>query len=436
MELKHINKLQDVNLRVIKSTLLSLGLAAATFTFANAAPNNINVWDDGFDTSGNFARPSGPTNTFNTNQSFGSNLSSVTNNSVTPLLSDSTITAMNNAAQKYSRIVKNGGWPRITTELRRGMNAPQVVKLRQRLYAEGDLPRVSGEAQAFDFNVDQAVRRFQARHGLVVNGFVAGDTLNALNVSASSRLRQIKLNINRIKRAKSKLHKRAIVVNIPAMKVETVENGHIVSRHNAVVGKIDRQTPLVTSTLSQVNFNPYWHVPVSIVRKDLVPKIISDPTYIKRTGMRIYAGWGGREVNPKDVDFTSPKALRYAYRQDPSRANSLGQMKLNFPSPHAVFMHDTPGKSLFTRNFRAYSSGCIRIQNIRQVVDWVLKDEKNWSANESSTYLANGERKDVQVRSRVSVRMVYVTSWVTPAGTVHFRKDLYKRDGVGSLASN
>ena len=421
-------------MKAIKSSLLSLSLLAASFTYTYAATNNITQWDDGFDTSGSFARPR-PVNSFDTNQSFRTNLTSVTNNSVTPLLSDSTITAMNKAALKYGRIVSSGGWPRITTELRRGMSAPQVIKLRQRLYAEGDLARVSGDAQSFDYNVDQAVRRFQARHGLVVNGFVAGDTLDALNVSASKRLRQIKLNMNRIRTAKGRLHKRSIVVNIPAMKVETVEGGRVVSRHNAVVGKIDRQTPLVTSTLSQVNFNPYWHVPVSIVRKDLVPKIISDPNYIKRTGMRIYSSWGGREIDPKDINFKSPRALQYAYRQDPSRANSLGQMKLNFPSPHAVFMHDTPGKSLFTRNFRAYSSGCIRIQNIRQVVDWVLKGEKDWSQGETSKYLNNGDRKDVRVRSRVSVRMVYVTSWVTPAGTVHFRKDLYKKDGVGSLAA-
>lgn len=433
MKITHIVKLQDVNLKVIKSTLLSLSLVAATFSYANAASESITSWDDGFDTSGNFVRPSGPV--FNSNSSFNTNLTSVTNNSVTPLLSDSTLTAMTKAAGKYSRIVSSGGWPRISSELRRGDNNPQVIKLRQRLYAEGDMQRVSGDAQSFDYNVDQAVRRFQARHGLVVNGFVAGDTLNALNVSASSRLRQIRLNMNRIKKAKYKLHKRSIVVNIPAMKVETVEDGRIVSRHNAVVGKIDRQTPLVTSTLSQVNFNPYWHVPVSIVRKDLVPKIISDPSYIKRTGMRIYSSWGGKEIDPKDIDFSSPRALRYAYRQDPSRGNSLGIVKLNFPSPSAVFMHDTPGKSLFTRNFRAYSSGCIRIQNIRQVVDWVLKDEKNWSSFESASYFASGERKDVNLRSRISVRMVYVTSWVTPAGTVHFRKDLYKRDGVGSMAS-
>lgn len=424
-----------MDLKFIKSSLLSISLVLAGFTYTSAAPNNITQWDDGFDTSGTFARPVSPFNNFDTNRSFGNNLTSVTNNSITPLLSNSTITAMTEAAQKYSRIVSTGGWPRITAELKRGMRAPQVIKLRQRLYAEGDLARVSGEAQSFDYNVDQAVRRFQARHGLVVNGYVAGDTLNALNVSASKRLRQIKLNMSRIRTAKSRLHKRSIVVNIPAMKVETVEDGHIVSRHNAVVGKIDRQTPLVTSTLSQVNFNPYWHVPVSIVRKDLVPKIISDPNYIKRTGMRIYSSWGGREIDPKDIDFKSKRALQYAYRQDPSRANSLGQMKLNFPSPHAVFMHDTPGKSLFTRNFRAYSSGCIRIQNIRQVVDWVLNSDKDWSQGETSKYLNNGERKDVRVRSRVSVRMVYVTSWVTPAGTVHFRKDLYEKDGIGSLAA-
>ncbi|MCJ8324246.1 MAG: L,D-transpeptidase family protein [Rhizobiales bacterium] len=424
-------------MKPIRSLYFGIGLAAATITQPFAASDSINVWDDGFDTSGSFAKPnSSPVNVYDASRSYGSNFGSVTNNSVTPLLSNDTVAAMQTAINKYSRIVKTGGWPKVRGNLARGANSADVINLRQRLFLEGDLPRVSGDAKVFDFNVDQAVRRFQARHGLVINGIVAADTLNAINVTAAGRLRQMKLNLTRIKKAKRKIYNKAIVVNIPAQKVETVENGAIVSRHNIVIGKIDRQTPLISSTLSQVNFNPYWHVPVSIVRRDLVPKIISDPSYIKRTGMRIYTTWGGTEIDPKDIDFRSPKALRYAYRQDPSRGNSLGQVKLNFPSPSAVFMHDTPGQSLFTRNFRAYSSGCIRIQNIRQVVDWVLKDEKGWTPSAASAYFANGERKDVNLRSKVSVRMVYITSWVTPAGTVHFRKDLYKKDGIGSLAAN
>ena len=428
--------MQGIKLKPIKTTILGLSLSLATVSLAYAVSNDITKWPDSFDNSASFERPNSDSiNVYDANKSYGSNFGSVTDNSKTPLLSDATLVAMQNAVTKYSRISRSGGWPRISANLRRGENSAQVIKLRQRLYLEGDMPAVSGNAKVFDYNVDQAVRRFQARHGLVVNGVVSGGTLDALNVSASKRLRQIRLNINRIRTAKSKIYNRAIVVNIPAMKVETVEDGQIVSRHNVIIGKTDRQTPIISSTLSQVNFNPYWHVPVSIVRRDLVPKIIADPSYIKYSGMRVYTSWGGKEIDPKTIDFKSPKALRYAYRQDPGRGNSLGQVKLNFANKHAVFMHDTASKSLFTRHYRAYSSGCVRIQNIRQVVDWVLKDEKNWSARESSAALSSGARKDFNLRSRVSVRMVYVTSWVTPAGTVHFRKDLYKRDGIGSLAS-
>ncbi len=435
------NSIKTLNL--LKTTFLGVGLVFSPSHLVNAASNNINVWDDGFDTSTQVtnnvvmqnSENLSDANVFDANKSLETNFGVVENSSKTPLLSESTLIAMQQASQKYQQIINSGGWPQIGKGLKRGDKQPMVVKLRQRLFLVGDMPRVSGDAEVFDFNVDQAVRRFQARHGLVVNGIVSGDTLKELNVSATTRKRQIELNLNRIKGASAKLHNRSIVVNIPAMRVETVEDGSIVSRHNVIVGQPDRQTPVLSSTLSQVNFNPYWHVPVSIVRRDLVPKILTDPSYIKRTGMRIYTTWGGKEIDPAEIDFKSESALRYAYRQDPSRENSLGIVKLNFPNKHAVFMHDTPSKSLFARNYRAYSSGCVRIQNIRQIVDWVLKGDSKWSKADSAGAYISGERKDISIKNRVSVRMIYVTSWVTPAGTVHFRKDVYKRDGLGGVAS-
>lgn len=412
---------------------LGMILVIAMTENAIAVSNNITEWDDGFDTSG-FSNQTN--NGINNIASLEVNDSLVTNLSKTPLLSSETLNAMLVAIQKYERIVNNGGWSKLNSNLERGEISDEVIKLRQRLFSVGDLSRVSGNAKAFDFNVALAVKRFQARHGLIVNGVVNEKTLAALNISASYRLRQIKNNLGRIKKARIKLYNKSIIVNIPAMKVEVVEDGNIFSRHNVVVGKPDRATPIISSTLSQVNFNPYWHVPVSIVRKDLVPKIISDPTYIKKTGMRIYTTWGGKELNPRDIDFTSKKALKYAYRQDPGRGNSLGVIKLNFPNVHAVFMHDTPAKSLFTRNYRAYSSGCVRIQNIKQVVDWVLKDEKKWEKKDTVQAFSTGSRTDVNLKKRVSVRMIYITSWATPAGTVHFRNDIYSLDKGFTTASN
>ena len=171
--------------------------------------------------------------------------------------------------------------------------------------------------------------------------------------------------------------KRYVIVNVPAAQIEAVENGRVVSRHSAVVGKTDRQTPILRSKIYEINFNPYWTVPPTVLREDLVPK---GREYAKRGKdiLKIYRMSAfdakGRKLSGRKINWNSNAVYGYTYRQDPWEDNSLGFVRINFHNKFAVFMHDTPSKSLFGRNIRAASSGCVRVQNVKKLVSWLLRD--------------------------------------------------------------
>jgi murein L,D-transpeptidase YcbB/YkuD len=190
-----------------------------------------------------------------------------------PTLSQTNIELLQAAIKRYAANVKAGGWkPVPMVKLSPGVRHRSVILLRQRLEATGDLPPSRGHSPRYDSYVTEAVKRFQMRHGLKMKGVMDKSTVLALNVAAEARLRQLKINVSRLRTLSSGEAKKYVVVNIPAAQIEAVENDEVVSRHAAVAGKVDRRTPILKSRIHQINFNPYWHIPQSIVRKDLVPK--------------------------------------------------------------------------------------------------------------------------------------------------------------------
>ena len=218
--------------------------------------------------------------------------------STTPILSPQTLSATEQMIERYRALVARGGWPqlRISTGLRVGVQSPEVVALRERLIVTGDLDPAAGESPIYDSYVEAGVRRFQARHGVNATGTVNGPTLAALNVPAEVRLRQLELNIVRLRSYAGNLGQRYVIVNIPAALVEAVEDGVVQSRHAAGVGKFDRQSPVMNAKITEINFNPFWTVPASIIRKDLIPKMQKDPNYLTENKIRIIAD--GREIAP------------------------------------------------------------------------------------------------------------------------------------------
>jgi L,D-transpeptidase YcbB len=358
--------------------------------------------------------------------------------SSTPVLSPQTFTATEQAAERYRQIVAAGGWAAVPSarNLKLGSQGDSVISLRRRLTISGDLDPSAGNSPIFDSYVDAAVRHFQARHGLNQTGVVDQDTFLAMNIPADVRLRQLEINIVRLKAYSGNLGERFVVANIPAAAVETVENDVVVTHHIAGVGRIDRQSPVMMTKATEINFNPYWTVPVSIIRKDLITKMHADPNYLTEHKIRIFDK-EGNELQANQIDWNSDDAVNYKFRQDTGGdVNSLGVVRINIPNPYGVYMHDTPEKGIFGDDDRFISSGCIRVQDVRDYVAWLLKDTPGWDRGHIDDVIRSGEQVDVKLAEPVPVYWVYITAWATPDGLVEFRDDIYQRDGLSSVASD
>jgi murein L,D-transpeptidase YcbB/YkuD len=353
-----------------------------------------------------------------------------------PTLSPATVQHTEQAVHAFEGLVAQGGWPEVPKSdgLRLGSRRPAVTALRKRLAVSGDLDAHAGVSDVYDSYVEAGVRRFQARHGLTVDGVVNDLTLKAMNVPAAVRLAQLKTNTIRLRSLSGNLGNRHVVCNIPAARIEAIEGGVAVSRHTAVAGKPDRPSPDINSKIVEINFNPYWTVPVSIVRKDLIPKMQAEPDYLTSNHIRIF-NMHGDELTPSQINWYSEEAVNYRFKQDPGDFNSLGSIRINFPSKDGVYMHDTPSKGLFGEDMRFHSSGCVRVQNVRELVNWLLQDTPPWSRQEIDAVIKSGERKDARLLRPVPLHWVYITAWATPDGVTQFRPDIYNRDGLSAVAS-
>lgn len=347
-------------------------------------------------------------------------------------LTPSTVQSLEKAIGEYSQIVQRGGWREVpvSDRLRVGMQHRSVVPLRERLTATGDLDSSAGVSEIFDSYVEAAVKRFQARNGITPDGVLRDSTISAMNVPAQVRLRQLETNIVRVRSMQGNLGERYAVVNIPAAHLEAVEGGAVASRHTTIVGKPDRASPVLQARIVEVNFHPFWTVPVSIIRKDLIPKMQAEPDYLTKNKIRIYDK-RGRELQPENVNWQSDEAVDYLFKQDPGELNSMGTIRVNMPNPHSVYMHDTPSKNLFGEDQRFHSSGCVRVQNIRDFVVWLLKATPDMQRMQVDTHIKSGERHDAKLAKPVPVYWVYITAWANPDGVVQFRDDVYGQDGLG-----
>jgi hypothetical protein len=334
-----------------------------------------------------------------------------------PTFTVESIEATERTVQRYRRIVDGGGWGRITGD---------PARLRERLVIEGDL-----EDSAPAAALAVGIRRFQLRHGLAETGAVNAPTLAAMNVPAETRLLQLEASLSRMRASSFGFGDRYVVVNIPAAAVEAVEGGQVRRRYVAVVGKADRASPPVETRITNINFNPTWTVPASIIKKDIIPKMQRDPGYLTRAKIRVLDGRGG-EIDPRSVNWSSDRAANYTLRQDPGAGNSLGQVRIDMPNNLAVYMHDTPSKTLFARDDRFHSSGCVRVADVRDLVTWLLQGSNgNWSRGDTDEAIAEGERRDVRLARPVPVAWTYFTGYGMPDGTAHFRPDIYGLDRQG-----
>ena len=398
------------------AVLAAPALAQSTLDGIMTAPRRGN-WDDQFDARGS-----------------RSAVGVVSNN---PILGSEGPANIQQAIAFYQQIVSAGGWPDVNSSVRLqlGVVDPSVQNLRRRLMIAGDLDQSAGMSSSFDSNVDGAVKRFQARHGLPADGVLGEFSVKAMNVPAQTRLMQLETNRVRLQSMSGDLGSRYVMVNIPAAYVEAVENDRVALRTNAVVGRIDRPTHAINSKIYEVILNPYWTAPRSIVEKDIVPLMRKDPTYLTRNNIRLIDG-RGQEVSPETVDWNAPKAPNFMFRQDPGKINAMSSTKINFHNPNNEYMHDTPQQGLFNKLMRFESSGCVRVQNVRDLTTWMLRDTPGWSRQEIERVIASRVNTPIKLSTEIPVYFVYITAWSAKDGVVQFRDDIYGNDGNAELALN
>lgn len=336
--------------------------------------------------------------------------------------------------QLYRNSVQQGGWQKLEwgPVLERGMQHGQVAQLRQRLQMTDDLQKdLSPGIDIFNHELEQAVMRYQQRHGLVVDGKVGPQTRRSLNIPADDRIMQIRINMERWRWMPRKLGKRYLVVNMAGFELYIMENGSQVLSMPVIIGKSYRSTPSFSGIVSYMEYNPYWTIPVNLVFADIIPRQIKDPAYLEKRSIKMYRGWkNAREIDPQTVDWRKLDKEHFPYwlRQEPGPKNALGQVKFIFSNPYEVYLHGTPDKHLFNRVVRTFSSGCIRIKDPVRLAAYLLNDGSQQKEEDVLANIHLGTNQGVTLPIAVPIYLVYWTAWVDQRGAMNFRDDIYKRD--------
>jgi murein L,D-transpeptidase YcbB/YkuD len=357
-----------------------------------------------------------------------------------PTLQPETFFATAKASERYSAIVDAGGWPTDIVAIGPGTGGPAVAKLRKRLMIEGYLDAAQAGGLAWDAGLTTAVKRFQSHMGLRQTGVVSGATLKAMNVPARERFNELASSANRLAGLNFSFDQRYVVVNLPSTSVEAVENGRVVHHYIAIVGDPEHPSPEISAQIQVINLNPTWTVPISIIKKEIIPRMQRDPGYLTRAKIRILDG-SGQEINPKSVNWSTERAANYTLRQDSGAGNSLGSIRIGMPNKLAVYMHDTPSKGLFGADYRFLSHGCVRVQGVYDYAAWLLEGTPGgpggvWDKAAMEAKIKEGAPFDIKLARAVPVIWVYLTGWSNGDGPAQFRDDVYGVDTVAEAQAS
>jgi murein L,D-transpeptidase YcbB/YkuD len=341
------------------------------------------------------------------------------------------------ALADYRALAAAGGWPSVADgpTLKPDMAGPRVAQLRARL----DVPAAAGADPAqFDPALVEAVKAFQARHGLEQDGLIGQNTLAELNVPAQERVRQILLNLERRRWMADNPGERYVFVNLADFELKVVDGPRTVFDTRVVVGAPYHRTPVFSGEMTYLELNPYWNVPPSIARKELLPKIKADPGYLAANNFELLSDWSesATVLDPHTIDWSAvtPERFTYKLRQGPGPGNALGFVKFMFPNQFNIYLHDTPARGLFARDVRDFSHGCIRVQDPETFGSFVLDRQPGWSLDAINAAIATGKRQIVSLEQPLPVHIAYLTAWVNKDGSVNFRRDVYGRDAILAAA--
>jgi murein L,D-transpeptidase YcbB/YkuD len=352
------------------------------------------------------------------------------------------------ALLNYLDLQAAGGWPRIPEGpvLQIWDSHEQVPLIRRRLQAEGDLLMGPVEnALLFDETVKLAVEHFQVRYGIDVDGMVGPQTRSAMNVPVSERIEQMQLNLERWRWLPRDLGERYLLVNTASYELVVVEHNRVKTVMRVIAGTPERATPAVAGPVQSIVFNPYWYIPRKIAINDVIPRQQRNPDFFRAVGIRVFKNQQLRnhqasltEIPPSRIDWAKIDADHFPYqlRQDPGPQNSLGSVKIKFANDFALYLHDTPKQRLFQRETRAFSSGCIRVENAIELAEYLLAsdnaDENGWNRQKIRAVIDSGETVTVPLSSEIPLYLVYWTAWVSNDEHVYFRNDVYGWDSAQS----
>lgn len=315
--------------------------------------------------------------------------------------------------EKYYAIAKQGGWPQITAtakQLKKGISSPEIVILKKRLEFTSDM--AADTTPIFNETLESGIKNFQIRFGYTPTGILTDGQIKDMNVPVVNRIQQLLINMGRMQWMINEPKGQMIVVNIPEFILHVKDGAKKVFDMNVVVGKEGHNTMMFTGNLNQVVFSPYWNLPESIVKKEILPAMERNPNYLASHHMEITGNEGGLPV----------------IRQLPGDDNSLGKVKFLFPNSFNIYFHDTPAKSLFDKDKRAYSHGCIRLSDPEKMANYVLKDNTEWSPESIKSAMNSQEEKYVKVKNPIPVLITYYTAWVDENNLLHFADDIYGHD--------
>lgn len=308
----------------------------------------------------------------------------------------------------------------------------KVLLLNNRLIELGYLNANKKDQKLFDSETKKAVQAFQNEHLLEPDGVVGARTQKELNKTQQDRVTQLITNIERWRWMPKNLGQHYLVVDIPSFEYYVVKDGVETVRAKTIVGKAQRSTPVFMAPMNHIVFAPYWNVPRSMAVKDKLPQLKKDPERLARSKIRILDR-DGHEIDPSMVDWSQYNANNFPYRlrQDPGSYNALGKVKFMFPNEHAIYLHDTPQKSLFGKTERTFSSGCIRIENPVQLAEYFLKDQ-DWKVDRIQKAYDGSKEQTVRLKEdmRFPVYTIYMTTAVDANGKTVYRSDIYDRDGA------
>jgi L,D-transpeptidase YcbB len=345
-----------------------------------------------------------------------------------PTFDEGSAQRIKDAALSYSDLAVRGGWPTFPADAKftLGVQGPNDDLLRKRLVVSGDLAadKASG---AFDETLAEAVKRFQARHGLAPTGTVTPRTIAAMNVSVQKRIRQLEASLERLQNTNFAFGQRYVVVNIPAAFAEAIENDVVVRRYRVIVGKTEKPSPTLTAEITGVVLNPTWTVPSSIARTEISAHMLKDPSYLSRMHMEVLDAHD-TPIDPHSVDWSGTHTPNFTVRQQNGAWNALGAVKIDMPNSFSVYMHDTNQRNLFSDDYRFDSHGCSRVDNVRDLAAWLLKDQPKWNRAAIDAAIATGQHQEVSMARKVPVAWIYLTAWMNKDQTIQFRNDVYNQD--------